>query len=154
MSEISIYGNVATEVELKFISAGSAVATFMVIASKSRKDAQGNWEDYDKVAWNVKCWRQLAENVTECIQKGYPVVVTGEVVEERWETKEGDKRSRMVLNAYHVGIDLSRTLAKRVEMQNRPASTTTRMSAPAARQDDPWAVASPSTTTDDDTPPF
>jgi single-strand DNA-binding protein len=147
MSAISISGNVATDVELKFLQSGQALAEFMVISSKSRKDEKGDWEDYDKVAWNIKCWRTLAENVSECITKGLPVVISGDISQENWENDKGEKRSKMVLTAYHVGIDLARTMAKKTgESQTRRA--------PAKEEDtDPWAIAS-TTKTEEEPPPF
>lgn len=148
MSAITISGNVATEVELRFLTSGTAVATFLVISSKRQKDAQGEWEDVDKTAWNIKCWKNLAENVAECILKGLPVVISGDVIEEKWE-KDGEKRSKMVVNAYHVGIDLSRTLAKKVEGQERGGrQSVSHAPASANRASDPWASAT------EDAPPF
>lgn len=147
MSAISISGNVATDVELKVLQSGQALAEFMVISSKSRKDEKGDWEDYDKVAWNVKCWRTLAENVSECITRGLPVVISGDITQENWENDKGEKRSKMVLTAYHVGIDLARTMAKKVG-----ESQMQRAKAPAKQEvADPWAVSATST---EEEPPF
>ena len=48
----------------------------------------------------VQAWNQ--EHLQEFLGKGSKVLVSGSLRQENWETKQGDKRSRIVLNAYQV----------------------------------------------------
>jgi len=48
----------------------------------------------------VQAWNQ--EHLGQFLGKGSKVLVSGALRQESWETKGGDKRSRIVLNAYQV----------------------------------------------------
>lgn len=48
----------------------------------------------------VQAWNQ--EHLEKFIGKGSRVLVSGSLRQENWETKAGDKRSRIILNAYQV----------------------------------------------------
>lgn len=113
MTTLCITGNLAADPELKFTPQGKAVASFTVISSKSVKKPDGSWESTDVTPWVVKCWNRLAENVAESLEKGVAVVVQGTATQVSWEDKKtGEKRSRMEVTAYSVGIDLKRHIAK------------------------------------------
>lgn len=113
MTTISISGNLANDPELKFTNNGKAVASFTVISSKSTKKDDGTWENTDVTPWNIKCWNKLAENVADSLRKGMSVIVQGSAIWESWEDKtSGEKRGRMVVTAFGVGIDLKRHTAE------------------------------------------
>lgn len=113
MTTLCITGNLAADPELKFTPQGKAVASFTVISSKSTKKPDGTWESTDVTPWTVKCWNRLAENVAESLQKGVAVVVQGTATYVSWEDKKtGEKRGRMEVTAYSVGVDLKRHIAK------------------------------------------
>lgn len=98
---ISIAGNVTRDPELRFTDSGTAVAAFSV-ALNERKLVDGNWEDGDPTFVDVTAWQQLAENVAETVTKGTRVLVTGRIKQDNWETKEGDKRSKLKVIADDV----------------------------------------------------
>ncbi len=113
MTQITVAGNLASDPELKFTANGKAFATFTVMTSKSVKKEDGTWENTDVTAWSIKCWNRLAENVAESLNKGMGVVVNGTAVQESWDdAKTGQKRSRIVVNAFNVGVDLKRHVVK------------------------------------------
>ncbi len=109
-------GTLGGDVELKFTQAGLAVASFNVATSKRVKDGDG-WKD-GPTSW-VRCtvWRQYAENVAESLVKGSRVIVTGEMAQRDWTTKEGEKRTVWECQVDDVGPVLRYATAtiKRVE---------------------------------------
>lgn len=112
-TNLTIIGNLASDPELRFTTAGKAVASFTVISSKSKKNDDGTWESIDTTAWHVVAWDVLAENVTQSLTKGSPVVVVGSAVWKSWENKEdNEKRGRIEITAFNVGLDLKRNPAK------------------------------------------
>jgi single-strand DNA-binding protein len=127
-------GTLGGDVELKFTQAGLAVASFNVATSKRVKDGDG-WKD-GPTSW-VRCtvWRQYAENVAESLVKGSRVIVTGEMAQRDWTTKEGEKRTVWECQVDEVGPVLRYATAtiKRVE-RDKPADA---WSEPAT---DPWAT--------------
>lgn len=146
MTAITIVGNLAQDPELRFTNNGKAVASFTVMSSKSIKKPDGTWEASDMTAWTVKCWNRLAENVADSLRKGVGVVVQGSATQAFWEDKtSGEKKSRIEVTAFSVGVDLKRHIVTINEVTNRTETTKS--------DNDPWAM--PITpTTSDDPPPF
>jgi single-strand DNA-binding protein len=101
---ITIVGNLTRDPELRFTPNGAAVANFGV-AVNNRKKVGDNWEDNPSF-FDVNCWRELAENAAESLTKGTRVIVTGKLVQRSWETNEGDKRSKVEIEADAIGPDL------------------------------------------------
>jgi single-strand DNA-binding protein len=56
--------------------------------------------------FDVTCWRDLAEHVAESVGKGNRVVVYGRLDQNTWETKDGDKRSKVRIVADEVAASL------------------------------------------------
>lgn len=99
---------VISDPELKFSkSGGMAVASFRGVTDQKRKNqATGEWED-DKVMFvRVTAFKELAEHVAASIEKGHTVVVTGSIYASEWETKEGEKRTTIEINADEIGASL------------------------------------------------
>lgn len=99
---VTVSGNVTREPELKFVGE-YAVAEFAVAVNKRVKNKQtGEWEN-EASFLDVTCWRELAENVAENVAKGTRVIVQGAFEQQRWEAKDGTKRSKILLVADDVG---------------------------------------------------
>ena len=106
MSSIVVVGTVGADPELKFTKSGKAVANFSIAENRGKGDDQvTHWFD-------VVCWNSLAENVAESITKGTRVIVVGQLEQQKWETKDGDKRSKIQIVAWQVGPDLSYATAE------------------------------------------
>ncbi|MFE5550263.1 single-stranded DNA-binding protein, partial [Streptomyces sp. NPDC056534] len=92
----------------RFTAAGVAVARFTVASPPRTFDrATSTWRDGEATFLDCSCWRQLAENVAGSLSKGSRVVVAGRLRTDRWETPEGEKRSRMALDADDVGASMT-----------------------------------------------
>ena len=71
------------------------------------------WQNRDNQQWeestsffNVTCWRDLAQNVSESLEKGARVLVTGRLEQRSWETQDGERRSVVEIVADEVGPSL------------------------------------------------
>ena len=104
-TSVTLVGNVTREPELRFLNTGVALAEFGVAVNTRRKDGD-KWVDGDPEFYDVTCWRELAENVSESITKGTRVVVVGKLNFRAWGTDEGDKRSKISITADEVGPSL------------------------------------------------
>src|SRR5262249_2545563 len=58
--------------------------------------------------YTVQCWRGLAQNAFESVRVGQPVIVTGRLRTHEWTNEAGEQRSRVVLEAFTLGHDLTR----------------------------------------------
>ena len=132
--DLTIIGNLTGDPELRFTPTGTAVVKFTV-AHTPRTRKGDEWIDGETTFLDCTAWRQLAENVAESLRKGTRVVVAGRLRTERWETPEGDKRSRMVLDVDGVGPDLAYATATVKKLTRHPGSE--------VAPDDPWATATP-----------
>ncbi|MEE9415363.1 MAG: single-stranded DNA-binding protein [Acidimicrobiales bacterium] len=99
---ITVVGNITRDPELRFTPSGAAVANFGVAWNKKGQDGKE-----DEVSFfDVTCWRQLAENVSESLTKGARVVIYGRLEQRSWQTQEGDKRSKVEIIADDVAPSL------------------------------------------------
>jgi single-strand DNA-binding protein len=139
---ITLIGNVVDQVEMRFTTGGAAVAKFR-IASTPRffdKTTQA-WKDGDALFLTVNVWRDMAERVTESVEKGCRVVVVGKLRMRSFETKAGEKRTVFEVEADEVAVSLKFATAK-VQRMSRSGGQS---NGGGARQPDadPWGSAAP-----------
>ena len=104
-NQVTIVGNVTDDPELRFTPSGLPVANFTV-AVNSRVKKGDQWEDRNDGFFRCSCWRDMAENVAESLQKGTRVMVVGRLQEQKWEDNDGGKRSRIEIQVDEVGPTL------------------------------------------------
>lgn len=103
---VTVVGNLTRDPELRYTASGVAVTEFGV--AWNTKDKAGN----ESVSFfDVTCWRELAEHVAESLGKGMRVIVYGRLDQNTWETKDGDKRSKVRVMAEDVGPSLRWAIA-------------------------------------------
>lgn len=115
-NNISLSGNLVGDPELRFTQGGMAVAKFAIAQNDKSKDGTETVHFFD-----ITCFRRLAENVAESLSKGDKVSVQGTLRQNRWETEDGQKRSRHELVANDVAASLQWAVAAPV--RNESAST-------------------------------
>jgi single-strand DNA-binding protein len=110
---ITVIGNLTNDPELRFTPNGAAVASFTVASTPRTFDRASNeWKDGDTLFLRCTVWRQAAENVAESLHKGTRVVVQGRLKQRSFETREGEKRTVVELEADEVGVSLRSATAK------------------------------------------
>ena len=105
-NNVTLVGNVTRDPEIRYTPSGQTVATFGLAVNRRWQNRQTNeWEEQVSF-FDVKCWAQMAENVSESVAKGTRVVVTGRLEQRSWETDNGDKRSKIEVVADEVAPSL------------------------------------------------
>jgi single-strand DNA-binding protein len=105
-NNVTITGNVTRDPELRFTPSGQAVANFGVAVNRRWQNRQTQeWEEQVSF-FDVACWAQLAENVSETLTKGTRVTVAGRLDQRSWETPDGEKRSKVEIVADDVAVSL------------------------------------------------
>src|SRR5204863_9692208 len=121
-NQVVIVGNLTRDPELRYTPNGAALVKFGVAVSRRVKDdATGQWKDADTSFFDVTAWRTLAENIAETLTQGSRVVVVGRLRTNSWETPEGDRRTKVEIEADEVGPSLRWATAK-IERQGRSAA--------------------------------
>lgn len=126
---VTLIGNVTRDPELRFMPTGAALASFGVAVNRRWKKGD-DWEE-EVHFFDVTCWLDLAENVTESITKGCRVVVTGRLQQRSWEAENGDKRSKVEIVADDVAPSL-RWATAAVSRNERDGHSSGRQSGPQA----------------------
>lgn len=114
---IVVVGNVTRAPELRVTPTGQGNARLGIAVNRRWQDKQsGDWKEATSF-FDVVCWRELADNVCESIDKGTRVVVTGRLEQRSYE-KDGQQRSVVEIIADEVAPSL-RWATCRVEKVER-----------------------------------
>lgn len=88
-------GRLTRDIELRWTPSGDAIANFDIACSKNRFNKQTNqWEQVGGTLF-LRCelWKKPAEDFAESqAGKGTEVLITGELQENNWTDKQGNKR--------------------------------------------------------------
>ena len=105
-NSVTLVGNVTRDPELRFTPSGQANATFGLAVNRRWQNRQTQeWEEATSF-FDIVCWRELAENVSQSLQRGARIIVSGRLEQRSWETQEGEKRSKVEVTADDVGPSL------------------------------------------------
>ncbi|MEZ5237709.1 MAG: single-stranded DNA-binding protein [Microthrixaceae bacterium] len=103
---VELVGNLTRDPELRFTPSGAPVANFGLAVNRRWQNRQTNeWEEQTSF-FDIVCWRDLAENVSESLTRGTRVIVVGRLEQRSWEGQEGEKRSKVEVIADEVGPSL------------------------------------------------
>lgn len=110
---ITVVGNLTADPELRFTQSGVAVASFTVASTPRTFNRQTNsWEDGTALFLRCSAWRSLAENCAESLKKGMRVIVSGRLVQNNWQSREGEKRSSVEIQVDEIGPSLKYATAQ------------------------------------------
>lgn len=102
---VTMTGNVTRDPELRFTPSGQATASFGLAVNRKWQNRQTReWEEAVSF-FDIVCWREMAENVSESLTRGARVIVTGRLEQRSWE-QDGKKRSRVEVVADEIGPSL------------------------------------------------
>ncbi len=99
-NKVILMGNLTRDPEIRYNPNGTAVANFSVAVNRRYK--QGD-EFKDEVSYfDVVVFGKQAENCSQYLNKGAGVLVDGRLQQRRWETDDGQKRSKVEVVAQSV----------------------------------------------------
>ena len=102
MNKVILVGRLAQDVELRFIAnSGTPVATFTVAVDREFTGKSGKRET-DFI--DVQTWGKQAETCSNYIGKGSLVSVQGSLRVEKYEDREGNRRTSYRVNADRVNL--------------------------------------------------
>jgi len=99
-NKVILMGNLTRDPEVRFTPSGMPVANFRIAVNHRYKQAN---EAKDDVCYiDVVVFGKQAESCGQYLNKGNGVIVDGRLQERRWETEEGQKRSKHEVVAQQV----------------------------------------------------
>jgi single-strand DNA-binding protein len=99
-NSVTLSGNLTRDPELRTLESGTAVAEFGIAMNKSRK-VEDEWVN-EAHFFEVAVYGNFGELVARKFQKGDFAVIAGELRQRRWETDEGEKRSKISITARQI----------------------------------------------------
>ncbi|HNC74482.1 MAG TPA: single-stranded DNA-binding protein [Elusimicrobiota bacterium] len=101
LNNVTLVGRLTRDPELRFTTSGAPVCRFDLAVNRRYKDKAGEWKD-DTSFVPVVVWREAGQRCGEKLKKGSPVFVEGRLKSKSWETKDGQKRSGLEVDALRV----------------------------------------------------
>lgn len=95
-----ITGRLTKDAEYRQFQNGGVIS-FTVAVNRQQKGQDGQWHDVPSFI-DVKRWSKTA-GLQPYLKKGSQVCVQGSIEQESWE-KDGQKHSRIVLNALNIAL--------------------------------------------------
>jgi single-strand DNA-binding protein len=118
-NSVTLVGNITRDPELRFTNTGQANVSFGLAVNRRWQNRQTQeWEEATSF-FDVVCWREMAENVSETLTRGARVIVNGRLEQRSWETQDGDKRSKVEVIADEIGPSLRWATAQVTKNERR-----------------------------------
>ena len=107
-TQITLVGNIASDVELRFTPSGAPVANFRVASTpRTFNKTTNQWEDGEAMFLTCNVWRQAAENAAASLAKGMRVIVQGRLKARTFQNREGENRTVFEIDVDEVGPSLA-----------------------------------------------
>ncbi len=97
INKVELLGRVGTEPEMKYTPGGTAITTLRLATDRRRQDGEttADWH-------TIVVWGKSAEAVNQYVAKGQRVYVAGRLVQNAWETEDGQRRSKTEVHTQEV----------------------------------------------------
>ena len=97
INKVTLLGRVGTDPEMQYTPGGTALTKLRLATDRRRQDAD------DATDWhNIVVWDKSAEAVNQYVQKGQRILVEGRLVQNTWQTEDGQPRSRTEVHTQEV----------------------------------------------------
>lgn len=92
LSKVTGVARLTRDVEIRYSSSGTAIASLSLVNSNKRKNANGEQIE-DTCFINAVCFGKLAEIAEKWLSRGSQIYYIGELKQDNWTDKDGNKRS-------------------------------------------------------------
>ena len=96
MNNVCIIGNITKDIELRTTNNGKSVTTVSIAFNDGYGDKQQTH------FFDVMAWEKQAENLAKYCQKGSKIAIHGKLIQQNWETQQGEKRNKVLINAINI----------------------------------------------------
>ncbi|UCH80798.1 MAG: single-stranded DNA-binding protein [Nitrospiraceae bacterium] len=99
-NKVILIGNLTRDPELRYTPQGTSVCSFGLAVNRKFKQAEEMKEEVTFI--NIVVFGKQADTCGQYLSKGSSVLIEGRLQERRWETEEGQKRSKHEVVAQNV----------------------------------------------------
>ncbi len=101
LNKVLLIGRLTADPQLRYTQGGLAVADLRLAVNHTFEGPDGARKE-EACFVDVVVWKRAAENCAEYLHKGSPVFIEGRLQMDNWETKDGQKRSKLRIVAANV----------------------------------------------------
>lgn len=94
MNKVILVGNLARDVDLRYLPSGAAVATFGLATNRSWKDKTSGEKKQEVMFIDIKMFGRSAEIANQYLAKGKKVLIEGRLQLEQWQDQNGQNRTK------------------------------------------------------------
>ncbi len=102
LNKVIQIGRLTRDPEIRFLPSGSQVTSFSIAVNRNYKVGE-DWRE-ETYYFDVETFGNLAERLGKQLNKGYQILLEGQLRQDRWETSSGEKRSKIKIVADKVSI--------------------------------------------------
>lgn len=136
LNKVFLVGNLTRDPELKYTPQGSPVCNISIAVNRRWKGKDG--QDQEEVSFfDVEAWGRVAETSAQYLKKGRSVIVEGRLKQQRWETQDGQKRSKVIVQADNIEF-LGPPKEAAPDASAAPAAAPEQAASEPAREEDPF----------------
>ena len=97
INKVELLGRVGTDPEMIYTPNGTAVTKLRLATDRRHQDGEttADWHD-------IVIWGKTAEAVNQYVGKGERIHVSGRLVQNSWETDDGQRRRRTEVHTQEV----------------------------------------------------
>lgn len=152
MATVELYATITKDPAegLRFAASGNPWLTLNLAENRKAKDGTETttW-------WKAKVFGHRAEELGESLRKGQRVKLRGFLDVEEWTTREGEKRTDLVVKPFDDGVTVEGARAPQQQQSGQWGASARAGRAPKDQPaDDPWAQNATAGTNYSDTPTF
>ena len=101
LNKVFLIGNLTADPELRYTPSGTAVADLRLAVNREFSSKEGERKS-ETLFVDIVVWARQAENCSQYLSKGRPVMVEGRLKLDTWENQQGEKRSRLRVVAENI----------------------------------------------------
>ena len=99
INKVELLGRVGTDPEMQYTPGGTPVTKLRLATDRYHREGENGTDWHD-----VTCWAGLAEAVNQYVGKGQRIYVAGRLVQNSWESDDGQRRHRTEVHASRGGL--------------------------------------------------
>lgn len=103
LNSVILAGRLTKDAEKRSLPSGSSVVSFSIAINRKYKDRTGEVRE-EAHYFDVEKIVEDAEKLLQALKKGVLVAVEGQLRQQRWETKEGNKASKTIVFANKITL--------------------------------------------------
>lgn len=97
---VQLSGRIASQVEKKTVKDQTVLAFALLFETRRKTDKEGSHINFI----DVELWGKMGDLFAPMLGKGTEIIVTGELFQQRWVSKDGKRAQKFLISAQALAI--------------------------------------------------